>query len=73
MIQGLTIQKDVFLETPIELYIKMAGSIYLSNTLIITVKSVALRHEVQVTRINDFSNLEIEGDYKVIVDRFNKK
>ena len=63
----------MFLETPIELYIKMAGSIYLSNTLIITVRSVALGHDVQVARINDFSNLEIGGDSKVIIDCFNKK
>ena len=63
----------MFLETPIELYIKMAGSIYLSNTLIITVRSLALGHDVQVARINDFSNLEIGGDSKVIIDCFNKK
>ena len=51
----------------------MAGSRHLGNALIITAECVALRDGVLVVTNNGFSNLEIEGNSKVIIDGYNKK
>ena len=42
--------------------IKMARSRHLVNALIVTAECVALRDGVLTARLNDFSNLEIEGE-----------
>ena len=51
----------------------MAGIRHLGNISIITAECVTLRDEVLTTTNNGFSNLEIEGDSKVIIDGYNKK
>ena len=48
--------------------IKVAGSRHLGNASIIMVECVALRDGILVATYNGFSNLEIEGDSKVILD-----
>ena len=51
----------------------MAESRHLGNILIINAECVALRDGVLAATYNGFSNLEIEGDSKVIIDCYNKK
>ena len=51
----------------------MARSRHLVNALTVTAECVALRDGVLTARLNDFSNLEIEGDSKIIIDCYNKK
>ena len=51
----------------------MDGSRHLGNVLIINAKCVALRDGVLAARLNGFFNLEIEGDFKVIINCYNKK
>ena len=51
----------------------MTGSRHLGNVSINTMECVALRYYVLAAKYNDFSNLEIEGDSKVIIDCYNKK
>ena len=51
----------------------MAGNRHLGNVSIITVECVALRDGVLTATNNGFSNLEIEGDSKVIIAGYNKK
>ena len=53
--------------------IKVAGSRQLGNASIITAECIALRDGVLTVAYNGFSNLEIEGDFKVIIDCYNKK
>ena len=53
--------------------IKVAGSRQLGNASINTTECVALRDSVLATTYNDFSILEIERDYKVIIYCYNKK
>ena len=50
----------------------MVGSRHLDSASIITVEYIALRDEIEAARLNDFSNIEIEGDSKVIIDCFKK-
>ena len=45
---------------------------YLGNVSIITIEYVALRDRVIAARNNGLSNLEIEGDSKVIINCYNK-
>ena len=51
----------------------MAGSRHLGNTSIIMAECVALIDGILVATHNGFSNLEIEGDSKVIINCYNKK
>ena len=53
--------------------IKIVGSRHLGNVLIITVECVALRDGVLAVRLNDLFNLEIERDFKVIINCYNRK
>ena len=46
---------------------------HLGNVLIIMTKYVALRDDILTATYNGFSNMEIEGDFKVIVDYYNEK
>ena len=51
----------------------MARNKYLDNALIINVECVALRYGVLATTNNGYSNLEIEGNSKVITNGYNIK
>ena len=51
----------------------MAESRHLDNASIIMMECVALRDGILVATYNGFSNLEIEGNFKVIIDCYNKK
>ena len=51
----------------------MIVSRQLDNASIITAKRIALRYGVLTTLYNGFSNLEIDGDSKVIIDCYDKK
>ena len=51
----------------------MARNKYLDNALIINVECVALRYGVLAATNNGYSNLEIEGNSKVITDGYNIK
>ena len=53
--------------------IKVAGIRHSGNALIIIAKCVTLRDGVLIATHNGFTNLEIEGDCKVIRDCHNKK
>lgn len=53
--------------------IKMASSRNLSNTSIIFVECIALKDGVVTTNYNCFMNLEIEMDFKVMIDYYNRK
>ena len=46
---------------------------YISNASIIIVEYMTLRDDILVTKNNEFLNLEIEGDSKIIIDCNNKK
>lgn len=50
----------------------MVRNINLDNTSIIIIKCMALRNGVLVARNNEFSNLEILGDSKIVIGCFNK-
>ena len=51
----------------------MTGSRHLDNALIITTECGALRDGILATIYNCLSNLEIEGNSKVVIDCYNKK
>ena len=51
----------------------MTGNRHLGNTSIITKEYIVLRGGVLIVAYNGFSNLEIKGDSKVIIDCYNKK
>ena len=51
----------------------MAESRHLGNASIITAERVVLRFGILAARLNDFFNLEIEEDIKVIINYYNKK
>ena len=53
--------------------IKVTGNRHLDNTWIFIMECVALRDSVLTATHNDFINLDIEGDSKVIIDYCNKK
>ena len=53
--------------------IKVTGSTHLCNALIITVECVALIDGIIAATHYGFSNLEIEGDSKVIIDCYDTK
>ena len=53
--------------------IKMVESRYLDNASIINTECVALRDGVLAAILNGFFNLKIEGDFKVIINCYNKK
>ena len=44
----------------------------LSDCSIIVVLCMTLRDEILATKINGYSNLEIESDSKIVIDSFNK-
>ena len=54
-------------------FYRMAGSRHLGNASIITAKCGALRDGILAAIYNSFSNLDIEGDSKVVIDCYNKK
>ena len=51
----------------------MTRSKHLGNESIITMECVALIYKVLMVKLNDFFNLEIEGNSKVIINYYNKK
>ena len=53
--------------------IKIAGNKHLGNVSIIIAQCVALRDDILVAIYNGFTNLEIEGDSKVIIDYYNRR
>ena len=53
--------------------IKVAESRHLGNALIITTKYVVLRYGVLTATYYGFSNLKIKGNFKIIIDCYNKK
>ena len=53
--------------------IKVTRNRYLGNDSIIMTKCVDLRDGIVVIIYNDFLNLEMEGDRKVIINCYNKK
>ena len=70
MVQGLT---SMLGYKRYHCIIMMVGSRHLGDASIIIAKCVALRYGVLVATNNGFSNLEIEGNFKVIIDGYNKK
>ena len=52
--------------------IKLTGIRYLGNASIIITECVVLRDGVLTVIYNDFTNLEIERDSKVIIDSYNR-
>ena len=46
---------------------------HISNASIIIAEYMTLRDDVSVIKNNEFLNLEIEGDSKIIIDCNNKK
>ena len=53
--------------------IKMAGNKHLGHASIITTECVVLTDGVIAAKLYGFSNMEIERDSKIIIDRFNNK
>ena len=53
--------------------IQLVGSRHLGNALIIIADSVVLRDGVPAAIYNGFTNLEIEGDSKVIINCYNRR
>ena len=53
--------------------IKMAASRHISNVLIIIAECMALKDDMLATKNNEFLNLQIEGDSKIVIDCYNKK
>ena len=53
--------------------IKMAACRHLGNTSIILAECLALRDDILAAKNNGFVSLEIEGDWKIVIDCFNKK
>ena len=51
--------------------IKMAGNKHLGHASIITTECVVLTDGVIAVKLYGFSNMEIERDSKIIIDRFN--
>ena len=51
----------------------MAANRHVTNASIIIAGCTALRDGFLVAKKNGFLDLEIEGDSKVIIDRYNKK
>ena len=52
--------------------IKMAGCRHLGKSFIIVIECVTLRDEILATKNSGYSNLEIEGDSKILIDCYNK-
>ena len=46
---------------------------HISNTSIIIAEYMTLRDDISVIKNNEFLNLEIEGNSKIIIDCNNKK
>ena len=53
--------------------IKMAGNKHLGHASIITTECVVLRDGILASKLDGFSNMEMERDSKITIDRFNKK
>ena len=53
--------------------IKMVASRHISNVLIIIAECMALKDDMLTTKNNEFVNLQIEGDSKIVIDCYNKK
>ena len=53
--------------------IKMVSCRHVANTLIIVAKCIALRDEILATKSKSHSNLEIEGNKKIIIDCYNRR
>ena len=53
--------------------IKMDASRHMSNVSIIIEECMTFRDDLLVVKNNEFLNLEIEGDLKVVMDDYNKK
>ena len=51
----------------------MVGNKHLGNASVITIECVVLKDGVLATTSYGFSNLEIVGDSKVIIDGYNQK
>ena len=51
----------------------MVVSRHISNASIIITEYMTLRDDISVIKNNEFLNLEIEGDSKIIIDCNNKK
>ena len=45
----------------------------LDNSSIITAECMALRDGILAAKMNGYSNLEIEGDYKLVMDSYSKR
>ena len=52
---------------------KMDASRHISNVSIIIEECMTFRDDLLVVKNNEFLNLEIEGDLKVVMDDYNKK
>lgn len=51
----------------------MTKSKYLDNVFIIIIKYEILTDWVLIIKFNGFSNLKNKGDFRVIIDYYNKK
>ena len=51
----------------------MIASRHICNALIIITEYMALRDDMLVAKNNEFLNLEIDGDSKIVIDCYNKK
>ena len=51
----------------------MAASRHISNVLIIIAECMALKDDMLAAKNNEFLNLQIEGDSKIVIDCYNKK
>ena len=71
--QGLKISVSGWIIRYSNEIIKVIRNRYLGNDSIIITKCVDLRDGNVITIYNDFSNLNIEGDHKVIINCYNKK
>ena len=52
--------------------IKMVGCKHLGKSSIIIIECITLRYEILAAKNSGYSNLEIEGDSKIIIDSYNK-
>ena len=52
--------------------IKMAGCRHLGKSSIIIIECITLRYEILAAKNSGYSNLEIEGDSKIVIDCYNK-